>query len=452
MGYLEEIKKEWIHKVAKKQISDVEDEYKQYLLGEYCEDPDEFFSSVYRTFLDEDKRRSFLVNNDFSKQFKCEHVDKILEKQRRFRFFTPSIFWHHKDRTKEELIWITQITLDFDLMKDGSNREFNPQDLAYILDREFGYLPNVVWSSRTNGNYQASYLIKPMTGTARSIYYYESVVKRMAILIGADVAATSAVNLYSIPKSGFWKFSEEIHSIEDFDWVLEEEDIEKSLEKKRSEKVVSFTEKQIMKHESIQALLNAEFVQWRNNAAFTIALLYYALGKSKKEAYDFLNGPWFDLVNDGRFPSRRGKFRRKEVKTTVESAYSGRYHGPSREWIYLITGIEFPYNLYKSSYIKKEDGYQSANEIQLKILKWLESNSGKWVKRKAICASLNIPEKSFRRNLDELHGRKLDYESKTGANGGYFIRDLRSNKDFGVEVDTSVSLDGIIDYSNIKRA
>lgn len=453
MGYLEDIKNERLKFVTEKQQDDVLDMYSSfYEYGQFRKSTklgkEYFFKKQYRDLLDEEKRRTFLVSEDFEKQFKADNIEIFLAKSKNFRFFANGVFWHNKKRTKEELIWITSIVLDFDFKKDGSNREFNAHEIAYLLDREFGYFPNDVWETRTEGNFQARYIINPMCGTEKSIYFFEAVAKRMAILVGADVVATSSVNLYTIPRKGFWTFSDEIHDINDFDWVLEDEELVLALKKKEKEKVISFTEKQIMNHEAIKCLMNAEFDSYRNNAAFTISLLFYALNKSSNEAYDFLSGEWFEKVNG---PGWSKRFRLKEVKTTVKSAFSGKYNGPSREWIYLLTGMEFNFNLFKSSYIKKDiedGGYRSANDVQLKILSWLEENNGVKFIAKDVYEELDIPRASFIRNVQSLERNGfIEYTVKKGKNGYSMMKDLRENKSpFVIESDTSVIVDNLIDY------
>lgn len=453
MGYLEDIKNDRLKIVAAKQQDDVADmKYGFYEIGQYRKytklGKEYFFKKQYRDLLDEEKRRTFLVSADFEKQFKADTIEIFLKKTNNFRFFANGVFWHHKKRTKEELIWITSIVLDFDFKKDGSNRMFSPHEIAFLLHREFGYLPNDVWATRTEGNYQARYIINPMTGTEKSIYLFEAIAKRMAILMGADVVATSSVNLYTIPKSGFWTFSEEVHDISDFEWVLEDESIISDLKRKEKEKVISFTEKQIMNQEAIRCLMNVEFDSYRNHAAFTIALLFYALNKSSAEAYEFLSGEWFEKVNG---PGWSKRFRLKEVKSTVKSAYSGKYNGPTKEWIYALTGIEFNYNLYKSSYIKKEisdGGYRSANQVQLKILEWLKDNDNRKIKSTELADALDIPRRSFIRNVKELKSNGfIGFESKTGPNGYILMKDLRKGvSPFVIEPDTSVVLDNLINY------
>ena len=445
MGYFDEMNEMFKKDIKKRQESFTDPDYS---VGEFISTPEEFFEDVYRTFLDDEKRRTFLVGKEFNTQFKCEDLRIVQEKYKNFQFFTPSVFWHHKLRTKDQLIWITEITLDFDLTQDGTGREYDHHELAIVLKNEFGYTPNYVWTSRTNGNLQANYLIKPMTGTEKSIYYFEAIARRMAILVGADVVATSSVNLYCIPKKGAWKFTDMIHDIDDFSNVLEDVELESTLTKLRNKNVVSFTERQILKSEAIKMLLDAEFESHRNNAAFTIALLYYALGKSAEEAAEFLNGEWYDKVNDGRIYSSKGKFKRKEVKTVVKSAFGGRYHGPSKEWIYLITGVDFHFNLYKSSYIKKENGYQSGDEVKRKIVDWVRENDGVTIKRQVLCEELGIADKSYRRAIEVLKSEGIiDYETELGRySKGTTFYSVAQSTPFVIEADTSVNVDNIIDY------
>lgn len=440
MSYLADIQKE--------RLLNIKEEQERFLFspdnyGEALKNSEHFFEDIYRTYLDEKNRRAFLVSEDFHKQFKCENAGILAYKSPRFTYFTPSIFWHHRLRTKEQLFWITAITLDFDLQKDGTYRKYEPYELAQVIHNEFGYWVNYIWETKTPGNYQAMFLIKPMTGTPRSIMKFEAITKRMAIVLGADITAVDANNLYRIPKKDIWKFSDEIRDIDDFSDILDDEEIMKELEKKREENLIHFTEKQILNHEAIKMLLNAEFDQYRNHAAFTIALLYYALGKDKEEAEEFLKGEWFEKVNDGRIYSARGKFRKKEVDAIIKSAYSNRYHGPSKEWIYLLTGIEFNYNLYKSTYIKKENGYMSGNETRRKIIEWVKNNEGLHIKQSDLAKKLGVKLRSLKRQIGELKEEHvIDFKTERGrySRGTAFEYVYEGLKEFKVEPDTDVKL------------
>lgn len=461
MGYFEEIKNERLREITKRQVDFVDETYKYYFLGEYKKGKKavrDFWESLYRSLLQDEeyKRRTFLVNKTFDKQFKCEEIEMIIEKVKRFKYFTPSVFWHHKSRTKEELIWITSITLDFDFKKDGSEREFNPQQLAYIIKQELGLLPNRVWETKTKGNFQVNFIMNPMTGTPKSILFYESITKRLAVLLGADVVATTSSNLYSVPQHGYWEFTNEIYDISDFEWVLDDDDLNAALEKKQKERVISLTEKQVMRHPAIQSLLNVEFDCYRNNAAFTIALLFYALGKDSDEAFEFLNGEWFEKVNT--LSSKR--FLKREVKSTVKSAYSGKYAGPSKEWIYLITGIDFNLNIFRTSYIKGSGKTGrvnlSADETRAKIVDYLREHKEVTMKQPEMAKMLDVPQRSLEKEIAYLkeHG-VIETKSQRGRYSKgttfkYVYEGLKAESETEfitvIERDDTYNLENLIEY------
>jgi len=418
--------------------------------GEYIGSKEEFFADLYRTLLDEKNRRTFLIGKHFTTQFRCENMNVLNNKSDYFRFFTPAVFWHHQQRNKENMIWKMDITLDFDLTKDGSGRKYTPQELAQAIKNELGNYPNFVWTSRTKGNYQANFIIDPFACTPQSILYFEAIVKRLALILGADVASTNINHVFCVPHDDCWKFTDEVYNISDFEDVLEDEEIKTMLEERRKERnVISFTEKQIWNHPAIKNLMKAEFSQYRNNAAFTIALLFLALGKEQDEAFEFLNGDWFDWVNDGRFGSKRGPFRRKEVKSVVKSAFSGRYHGPSKEWIYLITGIEFPINLWKSTYVKKENGYQSADEVKRKIIDWVRENDGQTIKQSELIKELGVAERRFYERLNELKEEGI-IEAKGGrgrhSKGTTFHFIAAATSPFVAEASYQENFEAVVDY------
>ncbi|PAW37780.1 hypothetical protein CKQ70_31385 [Bacillus toyonensis] len=443
MSYLADIHKKFLQDIKERP----ESLFQPYLVHSKV-DSDVMFEMIYRNLLEAEKRRTFLVNRTVDKQFKCDSLEKVIQKKKNFTYFTPAVYWHHKSRTKEEVIWLPAIILEFDLTKDDTERNYTADQLAAMLLNELEVEPNFVWDTKSKGHYATCFLLKPMAGTPQSIYYYEAIVKRMAIISGADFASTDAVHLFRIPRKKIYQYTDDVYDIDDFAHVLEDEQINEMLEQKRREfkgNIVSFSEKQIMNHKSIKMLLDAEFTAYRNNAAFTIALLYYVLGKSDKEAIDFLNGDWFGMVNDGRISSKRGKFKRKEVLTAVKSAYSGKYSGPSKEWITYLTGEEFPFNLWRSSYLKKDDEertYQRGQAVREKIIEWVRENTGKQIHQKELAELLEIPLRTLERQVKSLKNEGvIEFVTEKGrySNGTTFT--YIPNKAFEYEVDTHLKLE-----------
>lgn len=435
MGYLANIHKHFLETI---------DERQNYLflpnLKGQKVTSDAMFQQIYRNLMNEKNRRTFLMNWDVSKQFKCESIEKVINKKGDFTFFTPAVFWHHLKHTKEELVWLTCIILDFDFSKDGTGRNYSSNELAGLLLNEFDLIPNFIWDTKTKGNKQVGYIINPMTGSMNSIYLWESIVKRMAILTGADFNSTDAVHIFRIPKKGLYQYTDQVYDIDDFRFVLENEEIEKMLEKERKQfsNIISFTEHQIMNHISIKKLVEAEFDGSRNHAAFTIALLYYALGKPQEDVLDVLNGQWFRKVNENA--SKR--FLKREVGSTVKSAYSGKYSGPSKEWIYTLTGEEFPFNLWKSSYIKKDDServYKKGEEVRQKIIDWIRENSGQTIQQKELADLLEVPYRTLQRQLKNLKDESvINFETKRGKAEGTTFTYI-PNKNFEIEYDNNLN-------------
>lgn len=418
----------------------------------------DFYKDIYRTYL-KGREKAFLVTQDKVKAFSCRTLEKFLRVQGGFPYFTPSVYWHHKLRTKEHLLWITQITLEFDLTRDGSGRHYTAMELFQVMRSEFGMEANYIWETRTPGHYAASFLIEPITGTTQSIYLYEAIVKRMAILVGADYSAINANNLYTKPRKGIWKFSNQIRDIEEFKIFLENEEVNELLRKQHEEKVItSFTEKRVWNDPAIKALMTAEFGQYRNHGAFTIALLYYALGYDQDDAEEFFyekqedGYSWWDKVNFNEL-SYAGYFPKREIRDSVKSAFSGRYHGPSREWIYMLTGIDFPINLYKSSYIKKEDGYQNGDDVRRKILEWVRENNGKTIKQTELIELLDVKRRTFINIIQQLQKEGLiNFETSRGrySSGTTFYYTYQDKHGFTAELDVSYREDGLTDYFSKK--
>ncbi|MET7021806.1 HTH domain-containing protein [Bacillus mycoides] len=456
MSYLADIHKKFLQDIKERQERWFE--FDPYITHDKV-DSDVMFEMIYRNLLEAEKRRTFLVNRTLDKQFKCDNLERVIQKKKNFAYFTPAIYWHHKSRTKEEVIWLPAIILEFDLTKDGTERAYTADQLALMLLNELELEPNFVWDTKTKGHYAVCYLIKPMSGTAQSIYYYEAIVKRMAIITGADFASTDAVHLFRIPRKKIYQYTDDIYDIDEFAHVLENEQINTMLEQKQREfkgNIVSFSEKQIMNHKSVKMLLDAEFTAYRNNAAFTIALLFYVLGKSDKEAIDFLNGEWFNKINDGRIYSKRGKFKRKEVISTVKSAFSGKYSGPSKEWITYITGEEFPFNLWRSSYLKKDDEeriYQRGQAVREKIIAWVRENTGAQIQQPELADILDIPLRTLKAQLKSLKEEGIiDLVTEKGRYSKGTVFTYVQNKTFEYEVETRLNMN-LIDYNlDVKKA
>lgn len=369
----------------------------------YCREIKEkngFYEWIYRDLFQDKYSKVFLTLNDKEKRRVARSIKGFHRHEHYCSYFTPNIFWHHQDSSKEKMLWLDAIILDIDDGKNGRGIRFSDGgEVSYHVQEMTGFIPRFVWQSKTRGNFHALILIEPMLGTPKSIYLYEKMAKAVAMRVGADTAATSCNNLIGIPKQKLWEVpGGEIYDIDDFkEWYKKN-----SEERTERLKTTSIHEYKVWNHPTIQKLLTGDIVGWRNRGSFTIGLLYYAMGKDHEEAYDFVLNNWMPLVNG---PDWHEPFGISEVKSTIKSAFSGKYRGPSKEYIELLTGEEFPFNIVQSTYKKKaiaDGGYHSGDEVRKALVAFIRQNNGIQMKQPALAKVIEKPLRSVERTLKKL--------------------------------------------------
>lgn len=336
-------------------------------------------------------------------KFVCDSLKKLLENSPYYEYFTINQLNSPKHRTKEHLSSLNCFVLDFDLQKDGTDRRYTADELAYIIFNEINIYPHFVWETKTEGNYQACFIINQTSGLMKYVMLFESIAKRLSIVLGSDFAATVANKLFRIPKKSIKQYAdtEEIYDMDDFKFVFENEFINQRLEQFENEfkenKVINFTEKQLINSAAIQALINCELEDMRNHACFTLALFFYSIGRDKEEVLQFFLNEWYPKANRG-FGKR---FLKSEIRSCVKSAFSGRYAGASREWIESLSGHPFNYSVYRSTYIS-QGKYMKKSEIRSKIINWIRENPNTIISQKTLAEILKIGLRSIERNLKEM--------------------------------------------------
>lgn len=402
-----------------------------------------FFNYLYRDSIKEGKKYAFLGNFDGikAKQFSCDSLEKIEKKHKKFVYYSPNTYYHPLEKVKDRLTRLNAIVLDLDFAKDGTNRQMTADEVAYLLFNEFDMYPHFVYESRTKGCYHALYLIDPMAASKDSIYLYEAISKRMSILVGSDFASTDATHYFGIPTGEIYKYENPIntYSIDDFRFVFDDEEINKSLKDKRNQykkgsNVISFSEETLLRHPAIQKLMECDIVSHRNNACFTLALFFYSLNWSQERTEIFFEDQWYSKANSTQFDKR---FTKKEMNKSIKSAYSGKYAGASAEWIEFVTGEEFDFQIYRSTYIKK-DLYMSKNTLRSRFIEWLRKNGGKEVKQKELAGVLNVSYRSLQIQIKQMveEGVIVVQSQKGRGKGTKFF--LKENE-FNVELKEIIS-------------
>lgn len=146
----------------------------------------------------------------------------------------------------------------------------------------------------------------------------------------------------------------------------------------------------------------------RNNYLFTLALVCYQDGRDQSYAFDLLD----------QFNSRlRTPLSVKDVETIIESAYSGRYHGPKKEYIEQLlelygssemdTPISFGQNVWYKHKKAREDRTRShLVEWEADITAWIKAEKQVsepfiWRTQKELCNEVGISNSSLNKLLKQ---------------------------------------------------
>lgn len=338
-------------------------------------------------------------------KFVCDSLEKVVQNANYYDYFTVNQVNSPKHRMKENLSSLNAFVLDFDLQKDGTQRDYTANELAYVIFNELDLYPHFIWETKTDGNYQCIFLINQLSGMNKYVMLFESIAKRLSIVLGSDYAATVANKLFRIPRKQIFEYekSMSVYDVDDFKILLENEEINTRLSelenRQKSSNLINFTEFQLINSPAIKALEMCEIDDLRNHACFTLALFYYSLGKSKEDVEGFFMNDWYERANDKTKFSKR--FTKAEIRSCLKSAFSGRYAGASKEWIESLTGNSFNYSVYRSSYIS-QNIYMKKTELRTRLIDWMRENPETIVSQKNLAEILDISLRSLKRNLAQL--------------------------------------------------
>lgn len=388
----------------------------------------EFFEHIFRDLFDnrrgeEDKKgrriylKSFLFDIDkelklINEQKVVSNVEKAIDNGKRCGYFTPALFISHKCFTKEMLSLMGVIILDFDL--DKASVVMSKEQVYKYIKKKLKVEPAMVWDTSTEGNFQACILIEKMVGTPKSIHLYEQIVQEMIRKLGdvCDKSTWESNHIFAIGKNNdrtgkhIRFYSDTVHNINEFRWLLDERD----KRKKKEQKVVNFKEESILRHPAIEALLSGK-VSWRDHACFTAALVLRFLGKDELEAETYLLTNWLGNVNNEKYDH---SFTEREVLKCVKHAYSGRYRSFHSIWVETCTGIECNLRGYfRTTYVKTGAYITDSKE---RILEYLRKNNGIVESNAPLLAEeLGLSKKTLERLLPQMRkNNKIHYETVIG--------------------------------------
>ena len=380
-------------------------------------------------------------------------INSFLAIAHEYDYFTPNLYNKRGARSTKDLQKISYLTLDFDLNKLGVT--MSPQELAYHIYRILGTYPHYINPSKTKGNYHTFMRITDLGGSESAVKSYKLTAKALSKILGSDSAAISPVQLFRTPSSFVTVFKS-------FDKKTDYEKLWQSLTPKynpngtpiallmdikaieRTRDVRMYndntnisskvkldaglnlakasTYKRILNDKGVQALLNGHIDEGRrNNAVFTVGLLYRFLGKSCEEAKEFIEQGYYDAIKEVGVSS----FSLQEALFVVEHAYHWRIHGkPSAEWVEIITGVQCNVSFGKRSAKPTPDKKKKVGrpkkevkekkpislkglETRNKILRWLVDRGSNPFHLEDIADVLGVSNKTITRHLKSLEEDKL---------------------------------------------
>lgn len=244
---------------------------------------------------------------------------------------------------KCDLRFVVTIPLDFD---EDHLKDLNISSANGLREyiSTFGF--DVFLIIRTTSGYHVHLPISPYKVNESEILHYDTILKKITELLKADPKCASAEHFFRVPnpdnivyfnpilkpKLGFYENKLSKYSLP-------------AIEERKKTSTIIFGKN--MNQPAIKKLLAGDFNYsnkneittdkiGRNNACFTLALAMYADNIAKCDAENKLL-EWRGVINNKGFSE-------KEVKNTLNHAYSGRYLGPKKFYVEALTGMSFiPY-------------------------------------------------------------------------------------------------------------
>lgn len=410
----------------------------------------EFFEVIVGDRFDQKKDYMMELYRDYKQIRHCKSIKELMKYATWAHHFIPNTFYKWSDRTIENIRCIQWMFFDFELRK-SDGQAFTPVEVYEIFVQTVGFEPTIIKQTKTPGNYHVGLKHTTLNGSTESSYLFKRIQKKIVETIGTDEGAVGATHNFSIPKDGqrIFYFGENTIDFNELKqwWVAriteENEKAKTKMKARTKEKTVSLTEHLVWKHEAIQALMNHKYEGSRNHAGFTLSLLHYALGETEEETARYMLNEWFPLA-----PVRHQPYHISELKASLRSAFSGKYAGPSKEWIEALTDIEFNLRIYKGQY--KREILHTKNENQQAIINYFRKHGGQveMLKKELIediCRTQQSPlgkefaPRSIERNLSKLRKENIiSWESTgQGRNSGPILFELHD----GIQRDTQTIIE-----------
>ena len=347
--------------------------------------------------------------------------ETLLANARELSHFTPNVYrtFTYKDAARRyiqgfeerNLLQINTFVVDIDTKK------YTREDiLMACLDESIG-LPTLIVA--TDRGYQVYFVLaEPLFISSKNDFKGLKVAKRISDNLKRSLKSVEAdpfcndFGFFRVPKPSNIVFSQldKTYSIAEFiNWSMRrDDDIERPLfvVPTPGAKKVS-----VMQTEWFQSLIHAVDIKGkkgqigRNNTLFTLALVCLQEGWAKDRTMDFLDEFNYRL----NYPLSGAS-----LKSVVESAYSGKYHGPAKEYVEELLATYVPNRTfevqlggkgwYKFKKAREDRERSHCHEWEQDIVNYITAEKSVsepfiWRTQKELCQAVGIPSSTLNKLL-----------------------------------------------------
>lgn len=344
--------------------------------------------------------------------------ETLLEDAEGLTHFTPNVYrefgYTDEKRTKirgfeeKNLLQINTFVVDID------TKRHSVQDiLLACMDESIGTPTLIIESDR---GYQVYFVLsEPLFISNKQNYRGLTVAKRISDNLKRSLKSVDAdifcndFGFFRIPKQDniVWHQLDQTYTIAQLiEWSRrQDDDIERPLFVVPS----NFTKDSVVHSEWFTKLIHAVDIKGekgqlgRNNAMFTLALVCFSEGWEKERTFNFID----EYNTNLRYP-----LSLIEIATILDSAYSGKYKGASKQYIeellaqYVAGGSSVPVRLgykgvwYKFKKERKDRVRSHYEEWEQDIIQYIsaeKSNSEMflWRSQKELCEAIGIPQSTL---------------------------------------------------------
>jgi hypothetical protein len=306
------------------------------------------------------------------------------------KFWTPNTFYTYK-RERKALRWLNAFFIDIDI-KDNPGLTFIDVQERITLT---GLPPATLIVKSPSGGYHVYWFLStPARATMKTVKLFEVITYCMAQEMGADLHAIGAERYMRLPnqKNILFYDKENTYTFDTFkDWreVNSLDDVKPVYNNN-----IKVLPKGILSHPAVKELLKGVSKGIRDNTAFTLALALRSEGYSQDQALVILES--WNKKNTPPLPL-------SILYTKIKSAYSGKYRGPSSEWIKKLSGIQFEYKIISQKIPRNERKRVHISEWEQDILAFLDTQGGSWCgSQSQLATALEAPLRSVKQALKHL--------------------------------------------------